>query len=79
MILAYVLSAQKNRLIETVLLSTHNKCFGWEIKKSVFFCYAHLTKCLPIPEQLYCPSSETMTSLFALNSDKSDLASTIIH
>ena len=27
-ILAYVLGAQKNRLIETVLLSTHNICFG---------------------------------------------------
>ena len=27
-ILTYVLSAQKNRLIETVLLSTHNICFG---------------------------------------------------
>ena len=25
---AYVLGAQKNRLIETVLLSTHNICFG---------------------------------------------------
>ena len=27
-LLAYVLGAQKNRLIETVLLSTHNICFG---------------------------------------------------
>ena len=27
-ILAYALGAQKNRLIETVLLSTHNICFG---------------------------------------------------
>ena len=25
---AYVLGAQKNRLIQTVLLSTHNICFG---------------------------------------------------
>ena len=25
---AYILGAQKNRLIETVLLSTHNICFG---------------------------------------------------
>ena len=30
---ACLLGAQKNRLIETVLLSTHNICFGWEIKK----------------------------------------------
>ena len=27
-VLTYVLRAQKNRLIETVLLSTHNICFG---------------------------------------------------
>ena len=27
-VLTYVLGAQKNRLIETVLLSTHNICFG---------------------------------------------------
>ena len=40
--LAYVLGAQKNRLIETVLLSTHNICFGWEIRK-LFFRYALLS------------------------------------
>ena len=27
-VIAFVLGAQKNRLIETVLLSTHNICFG---------------------------------------------------
>ena len=27
-VLTFVLGAQKNRLIETVLLSTHNICFG---------------------------------------------------
>ena len=37
------MGAQKNRLVETVLLSTHNICFGWEIRK-IFFCYALLTK-----------------------------------
>ena len=31
-ILTYVLGAQKKHLIETVLLSTYNICFGWEIK-----------------------------------------------
>ena len=31
----YVLGAQKNRLIETVLLSTHNKYFGWEMRRLV--------------------------------------------
>ena len=39
-ILIYVLDAQKNRLIETVLLSTHNICFGLE------FRYPLLTKVL---------------------------------
>ena len=28
-----VLGAQKNRLIETVLLSTHDICFGLEMRK----------------------------------------------
>ena len=37
-----VLGAQKSRLIETVLLSTHNICCGWEIRK-IFVCYALLT------------------------------------
>ena len=31
-ILAHFLGAQKNRLIETVLLSTHNICFAKEIR-----------------------------------------------
>ena len=30
------MGAQNNRLIETVLLSTHNICFGWEINKNGF-------------------------------------------
>ena len=34
--LKHVLGAQKNHLIETVLLSTHNTCFGWEIRKLIF-------------------------------------------
>ena len=33
----------KDRLIERVLLSTHNICFGCEIRK-LFFCYALITK-----------------------------------
>ena len=41
--LTYVLGAQKNGLIETVLLSTHNIHFGREVRK-LFFCYALLTK-----------------------------------
>ena len=39
----YVLGAQKNRLIETVLLSTHNICFGREIRK-LNFSYALITR-----------------------------------
>ena len=45
MFLSYVLGAQKNRLIESVLLSTHNICFGLEIRKLVF-CDTHITKSL---------------------------------
>ena len=44
-ILTYVLGAQKNRLNETVILSTHNICFGWEIRK-LNFRYTLLTKVL---------------------------------
>ena len=47
-VLTYVLGAQKNRLIETVLWSTHNICFGWEIRKSIFW-YALLIKGLTKP------------------------------
>ena len=42
-VLTYVLGAQKNRLIETVPLSTHNICFDPEIRK-LFFWYAISTK-----------------------------------
>ena len=44
-ILTYVLGAQKNRLVETVLFRTHNICFGWEIRK-LNFRYAILTEVL---------------------------------
>ena len=59
----FVLSAQKNRLIETVqmsthniietvLLSTHNICFGQEIRKIIFnyeLLSRGLPKCEPSP------------------------------
>ena len=54
------MSVQKNRLTETVLLSTHNICFGWEIRKSIFW-YALLTKGLFTrlhklnDVEIYCP------------------------
>ena len=35
-VITSVLGAQKNRLIETVLLSTHNICFGLERRKFIF-------------------------------------------
>ena len=35
--LTFVLGAQKNNLIETDLLSTHNICFGTEIRKIIIF------------------------------------------
>ena len=31
-----LLGAQKNRLIEMVLWSTHNLCFGWEPRKLIY-------------------------------------------
>ena len=34
--LTYVFGAQKNLLIEMGLLSTHNICFGREIRKVIF-------------------------------------------
>ena len=40
--LTSVLGAKKNRLIETVLLSTHSICFGSEIRK-IIFQYAFLS------------------------------------
>ena len=36
LVLTCVLGAQKNCLIETVLLSTYNICLGWEIRKTIF-------------------------------------------
>ena len=41
-IFLYVLGDQKNRLIETVLLSAHNIFFGLEIRKLLFW-YALLS------------------------------------
>ena len=53
-ILVYVVDAQKNRLIGAVPLSTHNICFGWEIRQ-VLLCYALLTKGKTIPlENQWC-------------------------
>ena len=43
-VLTYVLGAQKNHLIEMVLLSGHNICFGWEIRKLFFFGVHSLLK-----------------------------------
>ena len=35
------MDAQKNRLNETVLLSTHNICFSWEIRKIIFQTHSY--------------------------------------
>ena len=43
--LTFVLGAQKNCLIETVLLSTHNICFGLEIIE-LNFNYALINRVL---------------------------------
>ena len=56
------MGAQKNRLIEMVLLSTNNICFGWKIRK-LFFCYALLTKVLLVSSlravEIPCPTCPT--------------------
>ena len=57
MICSICFGCSKNRLIEMVLLSTHNICFCWEIKK-LFFCYTLLTKVL-----LYFPNNIVFLSL----------------
>ena len=51
--------AQKNRLIETVLLSTNNICFGLEIRKTVFQ-YTLLS------EGLFCKGCENLVKIFFL-------------
>ena len=38
---ACVMGAQKNSLIVTVLLSTHNTCFGLEIRKVTLISQRH--------------------------------------
>ena len=44
-ILTCVLGAQKNRLIESVLSSTHNICFGLEVRKYFSNMRSYLEAC----------------------------------
>ena len=46
-VLTYVMDAQKNRLNETVLLSTHNICFWEEIRKLALIRHFYLGVWLP--------------------------------
>ena len=46
-----VFSAPKNRLNETVLLSNHKMCFGWELRFFLSDC-AHLTGGLQDPQKI---------------------------
>ena len=55
--LALVLGAQKNRLIETVLLSTHNKCYGWSKNMNFLFLCSKCDKgqdisCMPFIQHM---------------------------
>ena len=43
-VIAYVLGAQNNGQVETVILITHSTCFCREIRKKKFWGYALLTK-----------------------------------
>ena len=45
LIATFVLGAQKNRLIETVLLSTHNIYFGLELRKLFLITHSYLQVC----------------------------------
>ena len=36
LVLTFVLGAHKNHLNDTLLLSTNNICFVWEIKKNIY-------------------------------------------
>ena len=56
------MGAQKNRLIDMVLLSTHNICFGRDLKKFIFityleslsqYIYCHLTQCWILAVKLF--------------------------
>ena len=59
----YVLCAQKNSFIKVVLLSTHNICFGQEIRKKN--CrYALLTKGLDFLRHVYRISIESAMLYF---------------
>ena len=59
-----VLGAQKNRLIETGPLSTHNICFGWEIKK-IDFHYTLLSGAL-IKEYFWLSMVE-VSNIYCIN------------
>ena len=50
------MGAQKNRILETVLLSTHNICFGWETTES-FFIYILLSTCTVVLFNYICFST----------------------
>ena len=66
-ILTCFLGAQKKRLIETVLLSTHNICFVLEIRKSILVTLFYLEACtcmfLHLIEWIiWAPSRENLSS-----------------
>ena len=60
--LTFVLDAQKNRLIQTILLSTHNICFAGEIRKLIFTMHSYLEAWT-----LIIPFCMTVSTLFALS------------
>ena len=65
-ILSYVLDAQKNRLIETVLLSTHNICFGLRNKIIIFWLHTLIyvyVACDPMAAMILAVMWESKPSL----------------
>ena len=66
------MGAQKNRLIETVFVSTHNICFGWEIRK-ISFCYALFTKIMSEKQPFWSENKTVLTYTDYLDNMKSFL------
>ena len=60
------MGAQKNRLMETVLLNTHNICFGWETTES-FFIYTLLSTCtVELFNYIYVSAHEILVLIISI-------------
>ena len=68
--LTFVLGAQKNRLIETDLLSTHNICFDREIRNLIFrYTLLQEALCCVLEQPLFSTGDCTL-SIWSVGSQK---------